>query len=95
MAIGMVLAGLTTRKVSENLGVSQSTVVKWIKKNRQGLSSKDKPKSGRPKRLDKVSKIVLAMSLTKKRQSTRKLVSRLTAAGHPVSKTTVHRYVSS
>ena len=27
-AIGMVLARLTTRKVSENLGVSQSAVVK-------------------------------------------------------------------
>ena len=33
-AIGIVLAGLTTRKVSENLGVSQSAVVKWMKKNR-------------------------------------------------------------
>ena len=92
-AIGMVLAGLTTRKVSENLGVSQSAVVKWMKKNRQGLSLKDKPKSGRPKRLDKVSKIVLAKSLTKKRQSTRKLATRLTAAGHQVSKATVHRYL--
>ena len=89
----MVLAGLTTRKVSENLGVSQSAVVKWMKKNRQGLSLKDKPKSGRPKRLDKVSKIVLAKSLTKKRQSTRKLATRLTAAGHQVSKATVHRYL--
>ena len=31
--------------------------------------------------------------MTKKRQSTRKLAARLTAAGHPVSKSTVHQYL--
>ena len=54
----MVLPGLTTRKVSKTLYVSQSAVGKWMKNNRQGRSlKKNKPKSGRPKRLDKVSKL--------------------------------------
>lgn len=92
-AVGMVMAGSTTREAAEALGVSQSAVAKWVKKSQQGQSLSDKPRSGRPKVLDRVSKIVIAKSLTKKRQSTRKLATRLTAAGHPVSKNTVHRYL--
>ena len=49
--------------------------------------------SGRPKRLDKFSKIVLAKVFGQKKQSTIKLASRLTAAGHPVSKATVLGYL--
>ena len=49
--------------------------------------------TGRPRILDRVSKIVLAKSLTKKRQSTRKLAKRLTAKGMKCSKDTVRRYL--
>ena len=91
-AVGMVLAGSTTREAAKALGVSQSAVAKWMKKHQQGQSLSDKPRSGRPKVLDRVSKIVIAKSLTKKQQSTRKLATRLTAAGHQVSRNTVHRY---
>ena len=93
LAVGMVLAGSTTREAAKAFGVSQSAVSKWMKKHQQGQSLSDKPRSGRPKVLDRVSKIVLAKSLTKKRQSTRKLATRLTAAGHQVSRNTVHRYL--
>ena len=92
-AVGMVLAGSTTREASEALGVSQSAVAKWIKKSKQGQSLSDKPRSGRPKVLDRVSKIVITKSLTQKQQSTRKLAARLTASGLPVSKNSVHRYL--
>ena len=92
LAVGMVLAGSTTREAAKAFGVSQS-VSKWMNKHQQGQSLSDKPRSGRPKVLDRVSKIVLAKSLTKKRQSTRKLATRLTAAGHQVSRNTVHRYL--
>ena len=92
-AVGMVLAGSTTREAAKALGVSQSAVAKWMKKHQQGQSVSDKPRSGRPKVLDRVSKIVIAKSLTKKRQSTRKLATRLTAAGHQVSRNTVHMYL--
>ena len=87
-AVGMVLAGLTTREAAKTLGVSKSAVAKWMKKHQQGQSLSDKPRSGRPKVLDRVSKIVIAKSLAKKRQSTRKLATRLTAAGHQVSRNT-------
>ena len=65
LAVGMVLAGSTTREAAKAFGVSQSAVSKWMKKHQQGQSLSDKPRSGRPKVLDRVSKIVLAKSLTK------------------------------
>ena len=92
-AVGVVLAGLTTREAAEALGVSLSVVAKWMNKSQQGQSLSNKPRSGRPKVLDRISRIGIAKSLTKKRQSTRKLATRLTAAGHPVSKNSVHRYL--
>ena len=32
-AVGMVLAGLTTREAAKALGVSKSAVAKWMKKH--------------------------------------------------------------
>ena len=54
---------------------------------------KSKPKSGRPPKINRVSKIVLKKSLGKRRQSTRKLASRLTRGGCNVSHMSVHRYL--
>ena len=53
----------------------------------------DKKRSGRPSIHNKISKMVLSKSLTKRRQSTRKLVKRLSAKGHQMSHMTVHRYL--
>ena len=44
--------------------------------------------------LSRVAKIVLAKTVLKRRQSTRKLAKKLTEKGHPVSKTTVHSYMT-
>ena len=41
-----------------------------------------------------MAKIVLAKAVLKRRQSTRKLAKKLTEKGHPVSKTTVHNYMT-
>ena len=64
--VGMVLAGKTTRDVASLLQVSHSTVVRWMKKHKRGELLADKPRSGHPKVMSKVSKIVMAKSLTKK-----------------------------
>ena len=44
--------------------------------------------------MTKVSKMVISKSMTKRRQSTRKLSERLTRHGHPMSHTTVHNYLT-
>ena len=64
-AVGMVLAGSTTREAANALGVPQSAVSKWMKKHQQRQSLSDKPRSGRLKVLDRVSKIVIAKSRPK------------------------------
>ena len=65
-AVEMVLAGSTTREAAEALGVSQSAVSKWMKKSQQGQSLSNKPRFGRPKVLDRISKNVIKKSLIKK-----------------------------
>ena len=65
-AVEMVLAGSTTREAAEALGVSQSAVAKWMKKSQQGQSLSNKPRFGRPKVLDRISKNVIKKSLIKK-----------------------------
>ena len=52
-----------------------------------------KPKSGRPPKIDRVAKIVIAKSLGKRRQSTRKLALRLTRGDCNISHTSVHKYL--
>ena len=93
-AIGLRTAGKTCREIAKELNVHFATVSRWCKKFDTGESLEDKPRSGRPTVLDRVSKIVLAKSLTKKRQSTRKLSKRLSNHGHQVSHMTIQRYLS-
>ena len=65
-------------------GLRSTTVAKHGRKN-QGLVAQ--------KFMNRIYKIVVAKSLTENRQSTRKLAARLTAAGHPVSMSTLQRYM--
>ena len=51
------------------------------------------PKSGRKKTVSRVAKIVISKSLGKRRQSTRKIASKLANKGISMSKSTVHRYL--
>ena len=91
-AIGLRNAGKICREISRELNVHFTTVSRWCKKYDEGELLEDQPRSGRPSVLNRVSKIVIAKSLTKKRQSTRKLSRKLTDHGHPVSHMTIQRY---
>jgi transposase len=92
-AIGMLEAGSTQVKVAESLGVSLASVKRWWKRNSVGESLEDRSRSGRPSAISRVAKIVIAKSVGKRRQSTRKLASRLTQKGYPVSRESVRRYL--
>ena len=93
-AIGLLLAGKTQREVAETFQVTTRTVKRWWRKEKHGESQEDKKRTGRPKKLTRVAKIVIAKSLAKKRQSTRKLAAILSAKGHKCSKDTVYRYLT-
>jgi hypothetical protein len=49
----------------------------------------DKPRKGRPQKIHGVTKQVISLAVGKRGQSTRKLASRLTKKGYPVSRETV------
>lgn len=91
-AIGMLLTGKTQKEVAHCLGYNLRTVRRWWTKHRRGESLSDKKRSGRPPKIGKVGKIVLAKSLAKNNQSSRKLADKLTRYGYPCSKDTVLRY---
>ena len=93
-AMGMMMTGKSSREVGKVLGVDHSSVSRWYKRYQDGESLLDRKRSGRPTVQTKVSKLVLAKSLTKKRQSTRKLAERLSRSGHHMSHMTVHNYLT-
>ena len=68
-AIGILLAGKTLREVEKMFEVTTRTVKRWWRKEKHGESQEDKKRTGRPKKLTRVAKIVIAKSLAKKRQS--------------------------
>ena len=72
----MLLAGQTQKTVAKRLSVSRQTVNRWWQKSKNEATMADRKRSGRPKKLTRVAKIVLAKSLTKKKQTTRKLATR-------------------
>ena len=92
-AVGMVLAGMDRKAVCKRLGISRTQLYVWLKREKAGEGLKSKPGRGRKSSVHPVVKRVIAMSVTKRRRSTRKLAKRLTAAGYPVSHGTVHTYL--
>ncbi|KAI6656082.1 hypothetical protein LOD99_11328 [Oopsacas minuta] len=92
-ALGMHKAGETPKKVAQVLNINIRSVQRWGRSDKLRFSMESKPKSGRPPKIDRVAKIVIAKSLGKRRQSTRKLALRLTRRGCDVSHTSVHRYL--
>ena len=93
-AIGLLLAGKTQREVAKRFEVTKRTVKRWWRREKHGESQEDKKRTGRPRKLTRVAKIVISKSLAKKRQTTRKLAARLSAKGHVCSKDTVYRYLT-
>lgn len=91
-AVGMLEGGKTQVEVANVLSVSERSVRYWWHRHKSGKSLKDCPRSGRPKTVSRVAKIVMKKAVGKRGQSTRKLAARLTRAGHPVSRETVRRH---
>ena len=89
----MLKAGERTKTVAQRLSVNIRSVQRWGRRDNLGFSMESKPNSGRPPKINRVAKIVLKKSLGKRRQSTRKLASRLSRGGCNVSHMSVHRYL--
>lgn len=92
-AVGMVVAGKQPSEVAKILGVSKASVNRWCSRSQAGKSLQDAPRSGRPSALSRVGKIVVAKSVGKRWHSVRKLSTKLTNKGHPVSRESVRRYL--
>lgn len=92
-AVGMIKAGKTIKDVSKAMDIAYRTIQNWWARSKKGESLKTKQRCGRPKILSKRAKIIIAKSVGKRRQSTRKLAKRLTGKGDRCSKNTVHRYL--
>ena len=93
-AIGMVEGGLTQKQTADRLGIGERSVRRWWSFHKSGETMATKPRSGRPKILNRVSRIVIKKSLGKRRQSTRKLAKRLTIKGNPISHMTVQCHLT-
>ena len=71
-AIGMLESGINQKQIAQTVGVTGKTIWNWKTKGLSGKSMVDKPRSGRLKRISRVSKIIRE-SLGKRWQSTGKL----------------------
>ena len=72
-AIGMVVAGMTQKEVAQTFNVSERSIRRWYSIHNSGKTLETKARSGRPPKFHLVAKIGIAKSVTKRRQSTRKL----------------------
>ncbi|KAI6651203.1 hypothetical protein LOD99_5350 [Oopsacas minuta] len=64
-AIGMLLSGKTQKTVALSLGKDVSTIQRWWYKHKAHKSLQHKRGAGRPKKLPRVSKIVIANHWTR------------------------------
>ena len=92
-AVGMLKAGLPLKKVSEILDISLRSVQRWSRREKLGQSLGTLPRSGRPKILSRVSKIIISKTLCKKGKSTRSIARILVNSGFSASHSTVYRYL--
>ena len=94
LAVGpLVQAGMTQKKVATELHVSLRSIERWWRADNLGKSQETKPRCGRPKLLNRVSKIIITKSLRKRGKSTREIARKLTNKGYCISQTAVHRYL--
>lgn len=92
-AIGLLEGGSTQKIVSQRLSVSERSLRRWWHAHKAGSRLESRPKQGRPKTISRVAKIVISKSVGKRRQSTRRIATRLSNSGITISKSTVHRYL--
>ena len=89
----MIIGGMKQKDVASSLEKPLRTVQRWWSRYNRGKTLQHVPGAGRPSKISREAKIVIAKSLGKIRQSTRKLAKRITQKGHDISKSTVHRYL--
>ena len=92
-AVGMLEAGLSQKKVAQQMGVAVRTVRRWWTQFQATGDLKKGKSTGRPPVLRRIQKIVIAKSVGKKRQSLRKLSTKFKAMGLKGCKTTIHSYM--
>ena len=93
LAMGMLDAGSTQKKVALDLGFNISTIRRWWVKFKSGETLQHRKGAGRPKCLSRISKIIITKSLNKRHHSVRRLSKRLKSKGISVSKNTIYRYL--
>ena len=89
----MLESGIRQKQIAQTLGVTDKTIWNWKTKSLSAKSMADKPRSGRPKRISRVPKIIIRKSLGKCWQSIRKLACIVSKNSQRVSKDTVHCYL--
>ena len=92
-AIGLIESGMQQKKVAKAVGVSLRTLEYWWANYKKTGSVSKKKRTGRPKILGRIEKIVISKSVGKKRQSCRKLSKRLQAKNLQGSKDTINRFL--
>ena len=92
-AVDMLEAGKTQKEVANIMEVSVRSVRNWWSKHKSCDSLADKKRSGRPKVLGRVERIILSKSVGKRKQSVRKLAKRMSARGYQGSKSTIQHHL--
>ena len=91
-AMGMIEAGMKQKRVADTVGVSLRTLEYWWANYKKTGSVSKKKRTGRPKILGRIEKIIISKSVGKKRQSCRKLGKRMQAKNLQGCKDTINRF---
>ena len=92
-AVGLLEAGKRQARVAKVLGVGLRSVNRWWAQYKRTGKVEEKKRTGRPKVLGRIEKIIISKSLGKRRQSTRKLAKKFSARGLKGSKDTIRRFL--
>ena len=90
-AIGMVTVGMSQKEVASTLNVSERSIRRWYKAHKSVDTLETKDRSELPPKIHSSLKLSSPKSLNKRRQSTRKLATKKTSMGYPITHTTIRR----
>ena len=92
-AVSMVIGGMKPGQVAQDLEIPKRSLERWLALHGAGKGLENQEGRGRKSTITRIAKIVIAKSAFKRGHSTRKLSNKLSQRGHPVSKSSVHRYL--
>lgn len=90
-AVTLHEAGLDSKSIANQLGTSQRSVQRWIKRKREGESLEDHPRSGRPSKYLRVKAAIKQALKSKEHGSVRRAATKVSNEVEAISKSTVHR----